>query len=68
MQDAASSCNRSFHMFHKHPRSMGPYALAILFLPRFVGKPFCDHGIAASHHLMDKSAMQALAMSGELAF
>jgi hypothetical protein len=64
MQDAASSCNRAFQMLNEHPWSMSPHALAILFLPGFVGQLFRDDGRASAHNLMDEPAMQTLAMGG----
>src|SRR5690348_8502613 len=68
MQGAASSCNRAFQPFEKHPWGMIPHALAVLSLPCLVGNLFGDNGRAHGYDLMNKLAMQTFAMSGPLAF
>jgi hypothetical protein len=67
LQDAASSCNRAFQPFDKHPWCMSPHILAILFLPRFVGQLFRDDGISRSDNLMNETPMQTLAMGRQFA-
>src|SRR5713226_7049915 len=46
---------------------MSAHALAILFLPGFVGKLLRNDRIATLHNLMHKLSMEAFAMSGQLA-
>ena len=50
---------------YKHPWGAKSHALAIAFLPAFVGDLLGDDGIAHGHDLMDYAAMQALAMGGQ---
>src|SRR5579884_1459616 len=47
---------------------MSPHTFAILFLPGFIRDFLCDDGIACSDNFMHQTAMQALAMSRQLAF
>jgi len=67
-QGAARSCNGALEVLDKHPWCSQSHALAVLFLPRFVGNPFENDRVAHRHDLVDLSPMQALAVSRQFAF
>ena len=67
-QGAARACNGASQAVYKHPRGSKPDTLAIALLPTFVGDLFQVNGVAHPHDLVGQTAVQALAMSGQLAF
>ena len=66
-QGAARPCNGASQHFYEHPWCSQSHASPVLFLPRLVGKFLDDDGVAYRHNLMHQAAMQALAMSRQLA-
>ena len=67
-QGAARACNGALQVVDEHPWGAKTHALAVAFLPTFVGDFFQVNGVAQPHDLVDHAAMQALAMGFELAF
>ena len=62
VQGAARACNGAFEVCYQHPWSTKSHALAVAFLPAFVGKLLGDDGVAHRRDLVSQSAMQALAV------
>src|SRR5260221_9157315 len=54
-------------MVDEHPWGTQSHASAIAFLPASVGNLFGEDSVAHGHNLVHESAMQALAVSGQLA-
>ncbi len=67
MQGAARACNGAFEVCDQHPWSAASHALAIAFLPAFIGDLLGDDGVAHSRDLVSHSPMQALAVGRQLA-
>ena len=67
VQGAARACNGAFEVCYQHPWSTKSHALAVAFLPAFIGDLLGDDGVAHSRDLVSQLAMQALAMGCLLA-
>ena len=52
-QGAAGACNRASQVVYEHPWGIASHALAILFLPRFVGKLFGTNGVTTTDDFMN---------------
>jgi hypothetical protein len=55
----------AFQPCYEHPWSAESHTAAPLFLPGTIGEFFGDDRVPNSHDLMDKAAMQTLAMRGK---
>jgi hypothetical protein len=66
-QGAARACNGASQHVYEHPWCSQSHASPILFLPCLVGKFLDDDGVTYRHDLMHQAAMQAFAVSRQLA-
>ena len=62
VQGAARACNGASEVCYEHPWSTKSHALAVPFLPAFIGNLLGDDGVAHRHDLVGQPAMQALAV------
>src|SRR5260221_3218552 len=68
VQGAASVCNCASEVLYQHPWSTHAHALAIAFLPAFVGNLLDTNVVTNTANLVDKRPMQALAMLSNLPY
>jgi len=62
VQGAARACNGAFEVCYQHPWGAKSHALAVAFLPAFVGDLLGDDGVAHRRDLVSQPPMQALAV------
>src|SRR5260370_15720234 len=67
VQGAARTCNGALQMVDQHPWGTQFHALAVAFLPAFVGKLLGEDGLAHRYNLVGQLPMQALAVGHKLA-
>src|SRR5215472_10286007 len=67
VQGAARTYNGASEMVDEHPWGAKAHASAVAFLPAFVGNLLGDDRVASPHDLVRESAVQALAVGGQLA-
>ena len=68
VEDAASLCNCASEVLYQHPWGTQAHALAELFLPGSIRNLFDTDIVTNTDSLVDQPSMQALAVSGKLAF
>src|SRR5260370_8477644 len=66
MQGAARACNGASQMVYQHPWGSASHALAVTFLPAFVGDLFGANGVPHCHDLRHYSPIHALPVVGQL--